>query len=256
MTVAIETHTPDLNLQLTDTVPLFSLLAKGSVTPSSSWGLENTPYVYATRATEITIPQGNQNTDAMLAVRSPNGAWAHLVEEGSNYVKYLICSVPGGAPVEWYYFSIGEPPTNPSRSGIEIYGPGGSPRIFASDFPIARPLGMITQNGYQGISNSTAKVAIVPIKRAFSWYSETEATMYGCIPPGGGSATGYTQTREDFGESSLMMADIGTSSVDIRFFYGDTGKMNMGCSWNFEGPRRDSQASQGWAALVLDVSNY
>lgn len=253
MPTGLEVFLPDGSIKLTNEDPILSLRDSGVISDSAGWSQEGTNSGYF----DVTVYGIQISSAPMIAVRSSSsiGTWAHIQGSSTGAVTFRIYRTGSGS-VEWFVFSPPEPaylhpPTNPSNSGLELYN-SSNQLVFASETPVARPIGIYSNSGYSGLSLSGRTLAHAPIKqRTYSYTNYTHAGLGSCNI---GGQQGYQQYSET-GWSRTAISVSG-SSVNTANRFSQFGPVPTSCSLSQPSTPSFSRISPEFSSLILDVSNF
>lgn len=228
----------------------FSLFAQG-VLDNTGWASEgggNSGY------RDLVISGYAVADGPMMAISSASAVWCNIVSTAGGNLTYRIFRV-GSDNVEWFFFTKKSPTDISPGAGLRLYKKVGGVRVltYSSLFPVARPIGIYEDGVYSGISITGRKLAIVPIKqRTYSYNTYTAGGLGSCTAPGGFAAY---QFYNAFGYSrTAIIASVGVLSTNNRF--QNVGPIPYICSLSpFPSPS-SSSLSDGYKALILDVTNY
>lgn len=247
MTAGFRSWTDTGYEQLTDSDFNFSLFTKGILTSAgNTWLSEggNSGYVV------LTISGYSTADVPMLALSSSSAVWGELVSSTGSSITYNVYRV-GSSDVEWFLFCKKSPPVSAHGVGLRIFNSAGS-LIYSSEYPIARPIGVYDQTGYTGIDITGRKLAIVPVKqRSYDFTSNTSGGLGTCTY--NGTTPGYqVYTTSGFSRTAIS-AGVGSLGVNPRAM--SVGPSPVYCS-NTPVTQGNTRTSEGFRALVLDVTNY
>ncbi|GFE73443.1 hypothetical protein NTCA1_10920 [Novosphingobium sp. TCA1] len=248
MTAGMETITPDGRGQLTTDMVFFRLEQTVQLPAGSGWS----QYGNNSGQRDVFIA-GLTIADApMPALTSAGGSWAEIVSTSGGGITYRVYSV-GPSDVTLLVFSQRRPPVSAHMAGCELYKPDGS-IVFSSDYPIARPLGILSNTGYSGVSLAGRSVAHVPQKQeANSAVNYTYTGQGSCQI---GPYQGYqVYQRNQWSRTSVVAS--GSTAAAGGNFYSDSGTIQYMCASSPSGVPLSQQIGSlgGWRSLILDITN-
>lgn len=251
MPAGFQSFTADNNVtQLTNDGIFFSLVTKGVLTGSESWGQEG----QNSATHSMTISGATLADRPLLALHSTTrSTWATLTSSDSNSVTYTVAATNSGI-IEWFLFSMKDPLPNPSKSGLELRRDNGT-LCFASDFPPVLPLGIIDNDGYTGISVSGRKVAHIPIKEShYQFNNYTYAGVGSCLT--GGQPGSLQYLHFGFARSSVT-AGMGVIAAAWNGRNRSFGPTQTGaCMFGPQQPQTNQSNQPIFKSLIIDVTNY
>lgn len=256
MVAFLRSYTDDDVVQISDDRIYFSSEASGSIDNNGSeWSATSVPQVMQRT---LTINGVGPSDNPMFALTSSNvSTWAYLDSSTSSSVTYRIyrsgSSSPGGT-ISWWLFSTNPPPA-PSSGAAIVLRNASNRRVYSSDTPIARVLGIYDENGYQGNPTSGKALAHVPLKLGKSSYTNYYSGDLGSCNQGTSGGPGY-QRYVQTGGAYILMSLTGSSPVNDQIGY-QTGLVPTSCDPS-PGPEYTSSTSSlgKYSSLILDVTHY
>lgn len=247
MPAGFQSFTNDGVTQLTNDGIFFSLVNKGILTGSESWGQEG----QNSAQHEMTISGVSKIDQPLLALHSTTrNTWSTLTADSANSVTFTVYATGSGI-IEWFLFSLKDPQANPSRSGLELRRDDGT-LCFASDFPPVLPMGVIDNNGYSGIPISDRKLAHISLTESYLRYRNvTYGGLGSCLQ---GGMQGYRETvQEGWGRSTVFagMGEVGGSKSGRHRVTTYPGACNLS-----RPPQNNSLDQSVFKSLIVDVTNY
>jgi hypothetical protein len=236
--------------QITDADIFFTLSVKGT-TDGVIWQQEGNNSAYCT-----VVFSGYSLSDApMIAMKGP-GSWATLQSSSELSLTFRIFSVSTSSPITYYLFTNRRPPTNASKSGLEVYNSDGQ-IVYASDTLIARPMGVFSgelfgSSSYSGQPINGRDIAHVPIKMgSYSFSNNIYGNLGSCSTPQG---PGYSLTQTTGFQRSAIATATGNISSAPRF--SQVTISNIFCSPTFSPNTSSSGGSLNYQSLIVDVTSF
>ena len=244
MAALIETWTVDGHSQLRDDYLYFRLEGKASFdATTAAWAqYGNNGGSYR----DITFNGPGLADAPMLALSSAAGTWAKLIASTGSSLTYRITRTSAQI-VNMWLFSARRPPND---SGLVCFYADDGGCIFNSDYPIARPLGTYSNDGYSGISIAGRTLAHVPQKQETASYNIYQSQGLGSCSFNGQASyqitntTGWSERQVAASNGSLSAANI-TSII---------GPVNYQCMQTNQPPVGSSYSSAIWSSLIIDVT--
>ncbi|PZQ55256.1 MAG: hypothetical protein DI555_07850 [Novosphingobium pentaromativorans] len=254
MPAGIEMNTPDGRVQLLTSQIYFRLEQKIEI-PAGSTGWQQFSNNSGQR--DVFVAGLSPSDIPMLAIASPSFTWADVVSTANGGITWRIYATSTGSnPITLYVFSQRRPPVSEHMAGAELYAPDGS-IVWSSDYPIARPLGILSNPApgtYSGVGLSGRSVAHVPQKQEVnSAISFTSAGEGSCRI---GPYNGWQVYRRDQWSRTGVSAWGSLVSGSGTAFFQDSGSFQYMCASSPSSiPLSQQISTVGWRSLILDVTN-
>ncbi len=236
--------TDDGYLQITDSQIYFRQEGKASLDASTSgWGQ------YGNQGgsfRDVTFTGPSLSDAPMLALSSAAGTWAKLIASSAGSLTYRITRT-GAQVVDMYLFSARRPPATGGE--FRLYDDSGN-CIVNNAYPIARPIGMLTRDGYSGVSVAGRKCAHVPLKQETATYNLYQSNGLGSCTFNGQPAYQITNTT-GWIEGQVIAT---TGQVAGQTLRSVIGPVNYQCMQSNSPPIGSNFASVEWQAMILDVT--
>jgi hypothetical protein len=253
MPAGMETTTPDGRVQLTTDMIYFRLEQKIDLpADSNGWAQFGT----GSGQRDIFVAGLTVADGPLLALASQSFTWAEIVGTSGGGITWRVYR-SGTNAVTLYVFSQRRPPVSAHMAGCELYEYAG-PIVYSSDYPIIRPLGMLTNPApgtYSGVSLAGRSVAHVPIKQEVtSAVSFTSAGIGSCYYS---SVQGYQIYRRDQWSRGGVVAWGNSVSGSGNAFFQDSGTFQYQCVPSASAIPASQQVSStgGWRSMIIDVTN-
>lgn len=252
MPAGFETYTPDGRVQLLANMTYFRLEQRIDL-PTSGWG----QFGNNSGQRDVFVAGLTMADAPMMALTATTHTWADIVSTANGGITWRVYAVnPSASTIVAIVFSQRRPPVSDHMAGAEFFMTDGT-IAWSSDYPIARPLGVITQNGYSGVSVAGRHLAHVPQKQEVSTaLSFTYAGLGSCRQ---GNTNGYQVYRRDqWARTGVTAWGGGTIYGASNAFYADSGNIQYTCALSPQSvPISQNIGSLGgWRSLVLDVTNF
>lgn len=234
-------------VQLSDDEIFYSLFEQGSELDSSNWSQEGGGS--AANFRDVVISGYALSDEPIMALRSASGGtWATLIDTANGDLTYRIFRSSTGFDVQWFLFAGKAPPAVISGAGLHLYNSTGR-RVFSSDSPPIRVLGVFSHAGYVGQSTTGLALAHAPMK---SKRESVTIYSYGGL---GSCQVGGQQGYEEFIQEQFARSAIAVGSgVAEENRTGDFTTRTGACVTTAN-PRSFGLDASEFRTLVIDVTN-
>lgn len=244
MVAGFRCYTADGVLQLTDNQVYFRLEGSqslpGSASGWSQYGNQGGSY------RDVTFSGIDSNAAHMLALSSAASTWCKVMSTTATTITYRITRTSGQV-VDLYLFSSRRPPK--SGGQFRLYHDDGG-CLVNNAYPIVRPMGVITRNGYSGVSVAGRKCAHVPQKQGTATYNIYQSQGLGSCTFNGRPAYQITNTT-GWSETHCIATTGQVQGFDLTSVIGPVAYQ---CMENNAPPTGQTFSSIEWSCLIIDVT--